>query len=43
MAYTRREANEATHLLAKMGLQVLDSRCWLEEFPSCVENIVMAK
>jgi hypothetical protein len=40
MSHTRRAANGAAHMLAKMGLQLSEAHSWNSDFPECMNDIV---
>ncbi|KAL5823827.1 hypothetical protein ACOSQ4_021727 [Xanthoceras sorbifolium] len=41
VSFVAREANRIAHRLAKFGLSFVDGYVWLEDYPLCVENLVL--
>ena len=40
--HVKRSANEAAHRLAKLALTMCEERIWREDYPLCVQNVVIA-
>jgi hypothetical protein len=40
--HVKRSANEAAHWLAKLALTMSEERIWREDYPLCVQNVVIA-
>jgi ribonuclease HI len=40
--HVKRSANEATHRLAKLALTMCEERLWRENYPLCVQDVVIA-
>jgi hypothetical protein len=43
VSHVRRTANEAAHNLAKLALSSSEERLWTDDFPLCVQDIVIAE
>jgi hypothetical protein len=40
-AFTKREANEAAHRLAKRAISNVNDRIWRNQIPDCISDIVL--